>query len=295
MHRSCLASALLLLALPAAAQDIPAGLRFGTEAGVLIMPETDFDRGGKISLTRWQASARAVTADPGGLSYGVSLRIGGSDYDFSGRNDLTSPIDVREVTLGAPLRMRVSETATGFLLPQIGYAGEAGASLDDASTASVLAGISWKLSPSLTIGPGLGVYQGLDDETDVTPILIIDWKMTDRLTLTNGPYIGATRGPGLSLSYETSPEWRVGLTARTEKVQFRMDDDSDVPGGIGTNTSVPVVLSASWHPSRAARVSGFVGAAFDGKMKFEDSDGNTVGQSGYDVAPLFGITASFGF
>ncbi|WP_172330689.1 hypothetical protein [Mangrovicoccus sp. HB161399] len=290
-----LAAGLALSALPAAAQDIPSGLRVRSQGGLLVMPKADFDRGGEISLTRWDAGAQVLKATPGGLSFGIGLSIGGSHYDFGGRNDLTSPIDVREVTLSAPIRMRVSETATGYLMPQFGYAGESGADLDDAATASLLAGVSWRLSPGLSIGPGLGIFQSPDDDTDYLPILVIDWQITERLTLSNGPGIGATRGPGLSLSYQAAPAWRIGLGARTEKVQFRMDDGSDVPGGIGTHTSTPVVLSASWQPSPAMRVSGFAGASFDGKMKFKDDSGHVVGESGYDTAPLFGVTASIAF
>jgi len=292
-----IAAAALVLALPVAAlaQQAPTGLVLSGDAGLLVMPDAGFDSGGSMSLTRWQTGFQAMQADPGGLSFGIGMRVGQSLYDFDGRNDLTGSIDVRELELSLPLRLRLSQSATGFVVPQFSYAGEEGVSLGDGDSSALLTGISWRLSPSLTLGPGVGVFGTLDNQVDVVPILLIDWKITPRWSLSNGPGIGATRGPGLQLGYEAGPRWSFALAARMEKNQFRLSDDSDVPGGIGTNTSVPVIASASWTPRPGTRISGFVGAAFDGEMSFKDAQGHKTGESGYDTAPLLGVVAKFGF
>ena len=282
------------MASPVSAQDMP-GLRYGVEGGLLVMPEADFDSGGSVSLVRWSAGTRVARQVPGVAIFGLGLTLGGSHYEFNGRNGLTGPIDTHEVSLSAPIRLPLGPGMLGYLIPKLDFSGEAGADIDEATTSSVLAGISWRLSPALTLGPGVGVFGGLDDETDIVPILIVDWKLSERLTLSNGPGIGATRGPGIGLSYAASPVWKLGVVARYEKVQFRLDEDADIPGGIGTHTSTPVIATASWQPKPGTRISGFAGAAFDGSMKFKDDRDRTVGESGYDTAPIFGVTASFDF
>ncbi len=87
-----------------------------------------------------------------------------------------------------------------FVAPSIDRRAESGASSTDGVTTGVFAGVSWDVSERLRIGPAFGAFSGLGSENaQVFPFFLLDWSMTDRLSLTTGPSLGASQGPGLSL------------------------------------------------------------------------------------------------
>lgn len=88
-----------------------------------------------------------------------------------------------------------------------------------------LAGSSWGLSESLSIGPGLGWFSEIDGGSSAFPILLIDWKITDKWRLNTGRGLAASQGPGLTLNYQLAERWPLGLTGRYEKTRFALGDN----------------------------------------------------------------------
>lgn len=68
----------------------------------------------------------------------------------------------------------------------------------------LMTGFSYRFSDRLTIGPGIGVFNQIEDDATVVPILLIDWKITDRLSFGTGSGFAATLGPGVGLNYRLS-------------------------------------------------------------------------------------------
>ena len=91
--------------------------------------------------------------------------------------------------------------------------------------------MAWRINEDLTVGPGIGVFDRIEDSTRVFPILLIDWNIRERWNLSTGRGLAASQGPGLTLSYNLSPAWSFGLSGRYEEVQFRLDDEGPAPGG----------------------------------------------------------------
>jgi hypothetical protein len=219
----------------------------------------------------------------GGVSYSmgprrrVSFSVGaGNDrYDFSDDFGFAEkPWDrIDQLRLSVPVTWAFDEQWTLFAVPTLRFYGESGASTGDSATGGALAGVSYRFSDTLTIGPGLGVLSQLEDSASVFPILIVDWKITDRISLETGRGLGATRGPGLNLDYRLSDSWSFGLGARYESLRFRLDDKGAAPGGVGEDSSIPVYLIATYSRGRDLQVSAIAGVDLNGELRLEDSEG----------------------
>ena len=131
--------------------------------------------------------------------------------------------------------------------------------------------------------------------TDFFPALLIDWDITERLNLSTGPGIGATSGPGLSLRYALSDVRTLALTARSERVRFRLDDNGIAPNGVGEDRSIPVVVSYTYSPNPGISLNVFAGAEFGGRLTLDNSTGSEIFRQDYDTAPLVGLAARFRF
>lgn len=279
------------LAGPAAAQGrggpMGDGPRFSPGVSALVghQARADRDGGGDVAVTRYFGSLSASRITPGGTILGVSVGAGGADYDFGG-----VPLweDVRERRLSVTFRTRLGERASMIVVPSLRQSAEDGADLSDGQTEGVFAALFWDVSERLTIGPGVGVFSRLERDRQVFPFLAIDWDVTDRWNLSTGQGVGATQGPGLTLSYAVTDALRVGLAGRIESAAFRLDDSGAAPGGVGEHDATPVVATVGWQPNPGTSVSAFAGMEYGGELTLRDVQGRLVSRTEYDSAPVFG-------
>lgn len=255
----------------------------------------DLDGGGEVSATRSFLRAGAIHSFSSGSSAGLALSFGQQDYDFGGA---AAPLwgDVSGVAFSAPLQFEIADGPRILLAPQIRSRFESGAHGSDSTTFGLFAGASWQLNDSLRIGPAVGLFSELEgDGLDAFPALIVDWDIAERWKLRTGRGVAATRGPGLRLSYSYSDALDLGLGVRLESGEFRLDDTGPTPGGVGEDRSTPVVISMDYTPNPGFAVSGFIGAAFDGELRVEDSTGVGVTTQSYDTAPVGGLSLRLRF
>jgi hypothetical protein len=247
--------------------------------------KADLDGGGDVGVTRYFGSLSASRISPGGTILGVSLGAGGADYDFGG-----APLwkDVRERRLSVSFRTRLGERASMILIPSVRETAEDGASLSDGRTWGVFGALFWDVSDTLTIGPGIGVFTQLEQDRSVFPFLAIDWAITDRWRLSTGQGVGATQGPGLTLSYAVTDALRVGLAGRIESVEFRLDDTGTGRDGVGSQDGYPLVATVGWQPNPGTSVSAFAGMEYGGELTVRDSQGRLLSRTDYDSVPVVG-------
>jgi hypothetical protein len=289
--------AALLLTLPAATASAEekskkSGWGLELDAGAIKQLETSLDSGGDFDIDRYLVRLAVTRKLDERWSAGVALSYGEDQYQFSGNTGfggLNPWGTIREARIAFPLRYRRSDTWTFYGIPSLRYRAETGAKVSDSDKWGLLLGAAYRFNERLKIGPGVGVFSNIDDNIDVTPILVIDWKITDTLSLTTGRGIGATRGPGLSLKWTPLERWSFRLSGRREKTSFRLDDNGAVPSGIGTDKSIPLAISASYKPTKAIELHLFGGADFDGNLQLENSDGKQLADSDYDTAPFVGM------
>ncbi|TCL09932.1 hypothetical protein BXY66_1999 [Shimia isoporae] len=275
---------------PAVAQTsgAPDGWVFRFEGAYFHQQNADLNTGGQFSVDRTYGQFTAVNRNPDGISFGVSASLGQSDYDFGGGGPWGT---VKENSIALSFSGQMGNGGRWFVAPSVRSRYDRGASSSDGRSAGLFAGISWRINDNLIIGPAFGAFEGLGgDKYDIFPALLLDWRISDRWSLTTGPTIGASQGPGLSLRYDVAPDWGLTLSARSEKNRFAL-----AGGGVGQDSSIPVVLSVSYDPNPGMSFAVFAGAEFDGVLQVETATGVTTGKSRYDTAPLMGVAFSLSF
>jgi hypothetical protein len=230
----------------------------------------------------------------------VSLSVGGgiADYDFSPQASIggEQPWEqIEDYRISLPMRFSPTEKTDVIVIPSVRTSAESGASLSDGRTEGVLAGVSWRLSDTLTIGPGFGWFSELGGGNTAFPIVVVDWKITEQLSLTTGRGMAASQGPGLTLNYQLAKNWKLGLTGRFERTRFSLDSDPGQQDRVGEDRSVPLLLVAEYSPWPMTSISIIAGAEFDGRLKLEDAAGDTIAVSEFDTAPVIGLAFSSRF
>lgn len=272
---------------------------FNFDGAIAFQSNTDLsDVEGNFSVNRWFASMGVNYAWDFRNSIGVSVGGGSAKYDFDeltgiGGGDPWEEIQDTRISLVG--RFGFGERGSFIIIPSFRYNGEKDSDTSEGRTWGVFAGAAWRLNPSLTIGPGIGVFSKLEDGTRVFPILIIDWQINERWSLSTSRGLASSQGPGLTLGYQLSETWSFGLTSRYENVEFRLDEDGTTPGGLGKDQSWPLVLSAAWEPNKVVKLAAFAGMEFGGKLKLKDPYGETLSESKYDAAAIYGATFELRF
>lgn len=269
-----------------------AGWRSTLTAAYVGQGNSDLDNNGQFSVDR--GIVKFETARRFGQRWFTGISVGYEEDKYSFSNSTVSPLwdDIRTLQFGVSMRYLASDKWTLFGLPILRYTTEKGVDLDKGREIGLLAGASYRFSDKLTLGPGLGVFSGIGGEEDVFPILLVNWKMTDTLSLETGRGTAASRGPGLALKWRPASQWEFGVAARYEKTRFRLDG---IEENIGEDKSVPVVLTANWKYKRKFSLTALAGVETSGALSLEDSDGNRLSKTSYDTAPLAGVVATFKF
>lgn len=269
------------------------GWQWTLQGGAVHQFESSLDSGGDMSASRFFVSGGIGKMFYGRWRLGAALGYGETDYSFSGNTGFggLDPWNrIRDLRVSLPIQYFASESWTLYAIPTLRYNAESGASLSDGRNGGVLAGAAYRINDRLTIGPGFGVFSEIEDDTSFFPILIIDWKISDSLSLETGRGFGATRGPGLQLRWKYSPRWQFALGGRYEKTRFRLDDSGPAPGGVGQDKAIPLFIQAEYQLSKDIRFSLIGGAETGAKLRLEDDDGQRISSSDLSTAPFLGAT-----
>ncbi len=255
--------------------------------------DTDMNGGGSFSVNRFFIQGGATYVPKLGRSVTISVGYGRNSYDFSGATGLAGLApwkDIDTLRFGLPVRYRFDERLTLFLLPTLRFSVASSGSLDDGASGGALGGFSYRVSDRLSIGPGVGVLTRIEASTDVFPILLINWKITDRLSLETGRGLAATVGPGLTLNWRTNRKWRFLVGGRFEKLRFRLDEDGPAPRGVGEDRSVPLVLGATYRFNPTVELIVLGGVELDGKLRLNDENGDRIIQEDHDDVAFLALT-----
>jgi hypothetical protein len=296
----------LTLAGSALAQPDRQGWQYQIETGAIAGQSASMDAGGDVSVNVWSSRLAARYSWANGLSAGLSLGYGEQRYDFDtdpvGPNGTVTGFSgnapwsrIRNVRVSAPVFWQPNERWNLFAIPTMRWNAERNAALDDGRIGGLLTAASYRVNDRLSIGPGFGVFSELEDDTSWFPILAIDWRITDSLTLSTGRGFAATRGPGLSLGWEANEHWSVSLGGRYEKERFRLDKRGVAPGGIGESQATSVYLVVTRRLGYVGSISAIAGVDLNGSLRLEDADGDLLERTDYGSASYFGATAQLRF
>jgi len=266
--------------------------RWMVQGAVVKQIDADLDQGGQVGVERYFASMRGARQISPRWRLAIELGYGEDRYAFSGNSGFAAmdPWGVAsELRLSLPMRYVASDDWTLLAIPSLRFHAEEGASLGDGQTQGLLAGAIYRVNDALSIGPGFGVFSEIEDDASFFPVLLIDWRLADDLSLQTGGGFAASRGPGLQLTWTGLPRWELALGARYEKTRFRLDDSGVAPDGVAQEKAFPLYAAAEFALSQDVKLSLIGGAEVGAELRLEDDAGRLVSESGVDTAPFFGI------
>ena len=260
--------------------------------------DTDLDGGGEVSLTSFDIEPTLTWTIDDATSWSFSFGYGLDQYDFGGTGGLAGMYpwgDITHLSLGASIRRKLDDSWTLFGGPSLRIAAEDGADLDSGLTGGGFIGAGYRVNDRLTIGPGLGIFSEIEDDVEVFPVLIINWRIRDDLTLRTGSLTGATRGPGLELAWKLDDSLEVALATRYDSNRFRLDDAGPAPDGVGEDEGFALVGGVRWKPDANITLTVFGGVQLESQLTLYDRDGVELMQEDSDPQPVIGLAGSIRF
>lgn len=280
--------------------DVQSGKGWFTQfsGGYLHQLKSDLDSGGEMEGDRYVAQASVGYRRSFSKQAALGIEYVRDAYRFDGIGGFSGPSawnDIHTVSVAGPIRWSLDDRWTLFVLPSIRVMAEESAEWEDAITGGGIAGASFKINDQLTLGPGLGVLSQIEDDLSVFPVLLIDWKINERLRLETGRGLGASQGPGLLLSYKVNEQWKLLAGGRYERLRFRLAANGVAPNGVGEDRGAPVFLGVRYSLGQRGDINVFSGVDLGGKLMVDNPSGDKLFTSGYEPAPFFGFSASFRF
>lgn len=298
-----LACCLLCLAAPAASQETGPPGRPAGEAGLSLSAsylhqfDADIDGGGDFRVDRYFLRLDKVKRQSDTLSLGMGVHYDLADYSFADRAAVAggAPWDqVHALTLSLSSIYSPDRDWKLFIAPSVGVAAASGADWGDSLVYGGIVWSSYRVNPSLAVGLGAGLFSK-QEEFSAFPVIVLDWKISDRLRLSNPRSEGPTGPAGLELTYKIDDAVSVAAGGAYRSHRFRLDDDGPAPGGVGEDRSFPLWLKFSTRMGARGTLSILGGAMAGGTLTLEDDHGTTIEEQDYDLAPFLSATLSLKF
>ena len=269
------------------------------QGGYVYQLDSDLDNSnGSFTADRFFIQPEIRFSPDRTITYSFSFGYGYDGYNFKGDKGfgaLRPWSDIHSFRLSAPIRFIKSSNWSFFIAPTLRITGESGVDLNDSFTGGVFAGFAFRINERLTLGPGVGLISQIEDDASIFPVLIINWKITDTLSLETGRGLGATLGPGISIKWQISEQWNLTLGGRYEKLRFRLDDRAETPNGIGQDASFPIFGGITYNINSSAKLSLVGGFEMSGELQLEDQDGNLLNEQDYESAAFGGFSFYYRF
>ena len=284
-------------ALAETSEDYKQRKNMGLTALAIHQFNSDFDKGGDVSVNRYFFQFDWNKSISNTFKTGISLHYNLHDYSFSESasvSELTKLEKAHSLGLGIKFMYVIDEDWRLFIVPTLEFSGESGAKTNDSLIYGGIFATGYRISPDLSIGAGVGIFSRLE-EISVFPMIFIDWKISEKLRLSN-PFRGGPSGPaGLELSYAINKNWELGLGGAYRSFRFRLNEEGTANNGIFQDRAVPAWGRLSWNSGSQVKIDFNAGAFFAGKMKIEDQYGNEITEDNYDTAPFAALTVSIAF
>lgn len=295
MFRSTLLAACSLLAMGVAHAQAPGT---GLSIGQVRVQDADLAGGGQVTVDTTQLSFSHSWNFSQGSSVGLQLRADREDWSFD--NPAKSGVapwgKVDRYGLGVPYMHGIGDGWQLMLTPRAEWAKEEGASSGDAMSWGLVGGGFKVFGQGQRIGFGLALARTLDEDTEVFPFVVVDWRFNNRWRLFNPSGLGLSGPGGLEVSYRLVDTIELGLGASWRTSRFRLANDNGLAAkGVGRFGYVPVFLHLSWKPLPSITLDAYGGMVLNGRLRIDDHAGNTVYKEDLANTPAFGVAANFRF
>jgi len=227
--------------------------------------DTGLDSSGDFRVDRFLFRADWKKKQSETLALGIGINYDFNDYSFSGAapNPIGNPWNqVHTLNLSVSSLFTLDKNWKVFVAPSVGIAAESGADLGDAMVYGGIVWTSYRFSPSLALGLGAGLFSKAEEVT-AFPVIVVDWKISDRLRLSNPLHPGPTGPAGLELSYAFDRGLTAAVGGAYRSIRFRLDNSGTVPGGVGEDKAFPLWVRFSTKVGTTGTLN-FLGGAMVG-------------------------------
>ena len=146
-------------------------------------------------------------------------------------------------------------------------------------------------SPKFVLGGGVNAYRQFYN-VKVSPFLIINWWLTDKLRIANALPAGPQGGAGVELRYAPNAQWELAGGGVSRSARFRLSNTGPFAGQIGEWSTIPMFARASRSIGESTKVDLYAGGLFRGTLRVKDSAGDEFESAEWGPAPAFALTIS---
>ncbi len=257
---------------------------------------------GTVSENRLYASYKCGGDLNEDANWGLGFNYTGAWYNFSG----ATPLDpapgvepwgaVTSLMISPALDVKINERWNAFGRVFVDFSGESNADAWNSTTGGGAIGASYSFNKDLTLGLGVLGASQIEDNALVIPLLIVNWKISDALRVTNvaGPSAYPTSN-GLEIVWRMNEKFELSFGGRWELDRFRLDDDATNPNGVGQDQGLPIWIRGTFFATKNARIDLLGGVRIGSEFNLYDQNGNGLTSSDVDAQPFLGVFASFAF
>lgn len=261
---------------------------------------TDLDGSGEYDVSRlgFSAGVNQKVNDALRLDFSASYTVDTYGFDGGAAGSLAArdPWDeVRTLGLRGNAIYSINRQWAAFGGPLLSWSADSDADLADGLSGGGVIGVNYAESFDKRIGVGLLVTDQVRDDVRYLPIVIVDWRLTDTLTLRNSSYALSAGGPGFELAYDLNETTQLSFGAMWSSERFLLSEDSSVPGGVGSVSQLPVYATLEWNPDRSFELRASVGVVAWGQAEVQNSRGLRVVREDADPSVAFGLNLTVRF
>lgn len=280
----------------ASAQGKPPGT-ISTSGSVtgLDLFRTSTDSDGKASSGGATISASVTRQMAQALTLGATASYAAEQWTIEDRAAFgqTAPWrDLRRFSVGVPVTLALSRSLVVGCSANAEWASERGASQADAVLYGTVLSMAKVFNPRLTLGAGASVSHQFYSNK-VSPFLIINWRLSERLRIANSFSAGPEGGAGIELRDTLTPEWELALGGVLRSDRYRLADSGPYPGAIGEKGGIPVFARLSRKFGEHVRVDLYAGVLNQGRLRIKDDGGHELATTGYPAQPALAATLAF--
>lgn len=250
--------------------------------------------GGSYQVDRFSAGGNLIFGPEKDLQISIIFDFESSDYSLRGArlmpggNDLL-PDSLQAYNFVPNFEYRMGPDWGIFGGGILAWAGEDGADFGDSSRYGGFGGVKLLMSDKLNFSFGAAVVSRLEEDVSVFPIIGIEWAIADHWRL-------ITEGRGVKLEFDPTDWLILRLQAAYNSREYRLDEaNAALPGGVFSDSSVPISFGMDFVPHPFISVNTFVGFTAYHQVQLDNANGVRFAHPQVKPGMVFGVSVNLQF
>jgi hypothetical protein len=259
--------------------------------------ESSLDSGGDVSVFRLLVNAGYNKALSQELGIGFRFAYDYADYHFSGPSRFGWPSpwsSVHGLEFGGSVSYDLTPEWSLMVAPSIEFSRADDAGWGNALIYGGVVTVTKDISKDLTLGLGVGAYSEIE-KVMVFPMIVVNWKINDRMSLSNPFRPGPTGPAGLELTYRLDGGWDLGTGLAYRSNRFRLNRTGLFGDTIGESSALPAWVRLTRKMGKSFDLDLYAGAMLGGQMSIDNRNGSRLTSTNVDTAPFLALAVSTRF